>query len=397
MNDTQTFIDVLFEPDDIVEFRPIKSNAPIKPIWAYAGQVNGEVNKLDSLNKKGFNIYIGANPRCGFGKKSDKNIHLARSVFVDFDEYDGDCEQIARQRIDAAGLPKPTMITNSGHGIHCYWVLADPIKDMDYWRWLQNALIETLGSDPKPKNPERVMRLPGFKNVKHTPHVNTSIIEADPNRVYYTGEIESNLSNSDPPEPLLDESELPEIAAKLTPEMIATVPIKKDTRRDCQFKFARCLKSEYRVKNAKLFFPLHDQWLEKALPNINHKDKGLNRTQFVAAYNDVKYLIGDSPLARIFEQSKSIELPERVSRELAMYEDENLIILAKFCIALQNENAPKPFFLKQEAAAPLLEVSQQDISDLFKDLLAEGMIKVVSDYIRPTTKNKGKAKSYRWM
>ena len=41
-----------------------------------------------------------------------------------------------------------------------------------------------------------------------------------------------------------------------------------------------------------------------------------------------------------------------------------------------------------------MEVSQQYISDLLKDLLAEQFLVVISEYKRPIDKKKGKTKSY---
>ena len=43
------------------------------------------------------------------------------------------------------------------------------MPDLARWRNIQGALAEKLDSDKAIKNPERIMRLPGFKNVKNEP------------------------------------------------------------------------------------------------------------------------------------------------------------------------------------------------------------------------------------
>ena len=60
----------------------------------------------------------------------------------------------------------PDMSVFSGHGIHCYWHMKEPLNDLDRWRKIQSGLIRKLNSDKTIKNPERIMRMPGFMNIK---------------------------------------------------------------------------------------------------------------------------------------------------------------------------------------------------------------------------------------
>jgi hypothetical protein len=68
-----------------------------------------------------------------------------------------------------------------------------PISDLAQWISLQRRLIALLKSDPTIKNAERIMRLPGFFNVKRKPHIRCYVIEADCNRVHDLASIESRL------------------------------------------------------------------------------------------------------------------------------------------------------------------------------------------------------------
>jgi hypothetical protein len=101
-------------------------------------------------------------------------------VFVDFDGIDPDT---ARDRRCDAGLPTPTLIIASGHGVHAYWRLAEPIADMALWTRYQKRLIALLGSDGAIHDPARIMRLPGFVNHKE-PVAMCNIIDGDPARIY---------------------------------------------------------------------------------------------------------------------------------------------------------------------------------------------------------------------
>ena len=69
------------------------------------------------------------------------------------------------------------MVIHSGHGIHTYWKLEEPLNDMDKWRQVQQRMNSVLDADITIKNPERIMRLPGFLNVKEKPFQESFIID----------------------------------------------------------------------------------------------------------------------------------------------------------------------------------------------------------------------------
>jgi hypothetical protein len=77
-------------------------------------------------------------------------------------------------------LPPLTILLNSGHGAHGYYRLSHHVTDLLAWRELQGDLAVLVGGDVKVKNAERVMRLPGFLNVKSQPYVPCEIVECDP-------------------------------------------------------------------------------------------------------------------------------------------------------------------------------------------------------------------------
>lgn len=182
VRDLHAYCQAVFEPNDIVELRLLGKGNPMK-IWRAAKELSGMHEELLWHNQQGYNIYAGANPRNVKGISGDDGVLIARCLFADFDDIlPGDgcgSSEFALMRIEEANLPNPTLVIFSGHGIHTYWRLSEPVEDLDRWKQLQERLIAVLGSDRSIKNPERIMRLPGFLNVKEKPHTECFIVYKD--------------------------------------------------------------------------------------------------------------------------------------------------------------------------------------------------------------------------
>jgi len=124
------------------------------------------------------NVYIGM-----FGHNSkDATADTATSagaVWADFDDTGDAAEVMARIR--SAGLPNPSIIVSSGHGIHAYWLLAKRARPGEVVPVLR-ALAVALGSDGGVCDAARIMRLPGSMNHKGSPAVPCSILSVSPLR-----------------------------------------------------------------------------------------------------------------------------------------------------------------------------------------------------------------------
>jgi hypothetical protein len=206
--------------------------------WAFANEIDVLVNKLAELNrgtaswwgrwdksanrwtKVGgesgipLNIYGSTNPRIATGCSTSDDVMLARSLFVDLEK--GTVEE-ALAKVDAAKMPTPTMIVVSGHGVHLYWRLLQPITDLSRWTIIQKRLIQLFGSDPAIHDPARMMRLPGFMNVNGDP-ARCYIHEADPGRRYSLAVILPVLP-AEPPKtesPNLNDGEFPNMDSSLS-------------------------------------------------------------------------------------------------------------------------------------------------------------------------------------
>ena len=190
----EQFVACVYYPDDWIELRALQDGKARK-FWMPAGSLIQQAEQFRKLNIEGWNIYAGPNPRKEKGQSGDDSVKLCRLLFADFDDVAGSAvispADIVSAQIEEKDLPKPSLLINSGHGIHAYWRLSEPLEP-DKWRQVQQRLNLSIGSDLAIKNPERLMRLPGFKNVKAEP-VDCSIIYAEPDRVYKLEDIARHL------------------------------------------------------------------------------------------------------------------------------------------------------------------------------------------------------------
>ncbi|RPJ39301.1 MAG: hypothetical protein EHM35_02700 [Planctomycetaceae bacterium] len=210
-SEIMTFVPCVYSRDDIVEWRAIQGKR-VEHGWVLAQDLPKEIPVLDRHNAAGLNIYVGANPRKERNKMGDDNVATCRTAFVDFDKLDPEAgcsaDEIACARIEAARLPDPTLRIFSGHGIHCYWRLLCPLKPSE-WTKVQMRLIATLGTDRVIKNPERIMRLPGFENCKSEPRVPCFIIHADRGRCCDVSDLLDHCADLDDAPPLPETPALP--------------------------------------------------------------------------------------------------------------------------------------------------------------------------------------------
>lgn len=178
------FLSAIFTAEDVIEFRPVKS---FESRWGTLADLPQIVPWLVSLNAAGKQIYFGANPRNAVGGSKAKDVQIARCLFADFDG--GATYEDAMRRIEIAGLPLPTVVLKTGGGIHCWWLLTEPIRDLGAWKTRMKEIIASLGSDKNVHDSPRVMRLPGFVNHKYERKPVAEIIEIDCSRVYSWAEL----------------------------------------------------------------------------------------------------------------------------------------------------------------------------------------------------------------
>ena len=161
----------LFMAGDVVEFRCIaKPGGVIKNEWAVFGEdFETVLNSIKAWQGRPprYTIFIGTNPRKAKGLAGDDNITLARSLYVDFDtdlQGNAGCTvEQAQMRIKDANLPPASMVVRTPKGVHAYWLLHEPLTDMQKFAAHQLWLIRKLGTNSTIQNPERIMRAPSFE------------------------------------------------------------------------------------------------------------------------------------------------------------------------------------------------------------------------------------------
>ena len=122
-------------------------------------------------------VYVGVNPRAGQqGKK--ENVHYLSSFHAEIDygslghkkETEFANYQEALNAINKFNLT-PSIVVHSGGGFHCYWVMRNPLRVLDYGiATLENinrALSQSLNGDSGTHDLSRVLRVPGTFNFKN--------------------------------------------------------------------------------------------------------------------------------------------------------------------------------------------------------------------------------------
>lgn len=142
------------------------------------------------------NVYIRITP---LAKAPDRGRGLERHsigssvLWVDYDNYATPLEGLNKLQ----SIPKPpSMIVNSGNGLHAYWLLDTFATDTDAVKARNLGLIVALNDGKKDGIADscydlaRILRLPGTYNVKGPQPLPCAIVEYNPDRVYQLSDFE---------------------------------------------------------------------------------------------------------------------------------------------------------------------------------------------------------------
>jgi D5 N terminal like/Primase C terminal 1 (PriCT-1) len=157
-----------------------------------------EIEKFVARTSLTGDTYMGVASRLGeTGGGSFANCAELMAIFAEIDFKDSD-EETARQRVAAFPL-WPSIVIRSGGGLHCYYLLDDPLDLQNGGQpiasRLPRALARVLGGDLKSAEPARVLRLPGTLNHKYQPAREVKIEHFDARQRYSIDQIESAISN----------------------------------------------------------------------------------------------------------------------------------------------------------------------------------------------------------
>ena len=131
---------------------------------------------LDRQNRtKVFNVHPCVNPRFQKPKKRGKNSDVSHYVALWIDvDFHGDEAEIRKRFQETvkiftdAGIP-PSIIVESGHGLHAYWLLDKPYPSAEA-RPLCAGVQDTFQISDAVHDPSRVLRMPGTVNLKDAKH-----------------------------------------------------------------------------------------------------------------------------------------------------------------------------------------------------------------------------------
>jgi hypothetical protein len=117
-------------------------------------------------NAAGANIYVAANPlRPGTRKRTKESIASVRHLYLDVDS-DGEAKLAALQ--DSDRVPKPTaIISTSPNKYQVLWRVEG--FDFENQKRTLKLLAFAFGGDPACTDCNRVLRVPGFFNLKYNP------------------------------------------------------------------------------------------------------------------------------------------------------------------------------------------------------------------------------------
>lgn len=111
-------------------------------------------------------------------------------LYGEYDVKDYGSKEAIHAHIAAAPWPAPSVVVDSGGGIHCYWLLREPwLLESDDARlaaevvqrsWVQ----QVIGADKTVHDLVRILRVPGTLNLKYDPPRPVEYIACDLERTY---------------------------------------------------------------------------------------------------------------------------------------------------------------------------------------------------------------------
>ncbi len=168
MDDIHEFFKTLFPELDnqFLEIRAFNQSKQVQQcFYSSIDELLNDQTAIDSL-AQAQDVYFGVCPRqVREGSKNAVKYVWALWADLDFKDYKGGREE-AEARLNSFPFP-PTIIVETGNGLHCYWRLKESVevKDNPLEQYLK-AITEYLGADLACAELARVMRLPGTFNHK---------------------------------------------------------------------------------------------------------------------------------------------------------------------------------------------------------------------------------------
>ena len=173
MTTVSNYIDHLYSNDleGYVQVLKLKNGQVVK---MFNTDIEGIIDVVQEQEGKE-DVYITPNSFY-IPNRANNNIRHFRALYIDLDLNNnyGKTEAFYEVYIKAAQglIPKPSMIIDSGRGLHLYWRIEHAPKQAAYtWQELEDYLykqLKPLGADLKATDAARVLRLPNTINSRNS-------------------------------------------------------------------------------------------------------------------------------------------------------------------------------------------------------------------------------------
>lgn len=135
----------------------------LQRFYAWPGEAGDLMRHAAESDAAGIDVYTGVLPRTRPGGTAADCPFMVRTLWADVDAKNVGGRNVAIQSAMDFDL-RPSMLVDSGHGCHAYYLLRDPIEYTDA-RAAMKGLARELGGDNVSDAP-RVLRCPGTTNWK---------------------------------------------------------------------------------------------------------------------------------------------------------------------------------------------------------------------------------------
>jgi hypothetical protein len=151
----------------LLDLRAIaKGKPPKREVFLLEDEVG--IKNFIKENVKNYDLYFGVATRDANGGKKENIVEIP-GLWVDIDYKDIDPKEADRRLSE---FPfKPTLIINSGGGLHVYWIFKEPStkEEMDLCEATMSGMVVRLGGDKQAAEAARILRIPGTLNHKYKP------------------------------------------------------------------------------------------------------------------------------------------------------------------------------------------------------------------------------------
>lgn len=157
-------------PGALLEVRPLNKRGPRPVSQGWFADVQPAVAHVARAAANGDDVYLGALPRTtASGKESAVGARCFVWADVDYGTI-GHAKPAAHATHDdalaaLAVLPEPTLLVDTGGGLHAWWALAAEPSPED-WRAAMARIVAALHADANTCDPPRILRVPGTVNHK---------------------------------------------------------------------------------------------------------------------------------------------------------------------------------------------------------------------------------------